>query len=270
MRKRTKSLGVVLGILLLLPLALEAHKGHEGHEAMDGEPMSILTVAPGSAAETAGVQVGDRLAKLAGRDIITLGDLEQVMGQREPGDRVPLVVIRDGRPVELELVFGERDGGRTALGVSFQVMQAQAIGSAETAAAGDRLGKEQCLTWLDETYRAASTAERFGLDRTDRIAELRTCVAGDLDLMNLPIPFGWCDNVYKIHCSGLDLLTELGEEQIAFCEESLAESAGIDPGRERAWTTCGADRIFERYSRNGQTSDAAACREVFEACKSEQ
>lgn len=254
----TKPLAVVA--LLLLPTIASAH---EGHHAESQEPMSVQSVAPGGAAAAAGVKAGDRLTKLAGRDVTTLGDLEQIMGTHEPGETVQLIVERAGEPVEMSLTFGEREGGRTSLGISLSVMQAAAPG----ARIEEGLGREECLAWIDETYRAEPLAADLDLDLATEIAAARACTAGDLAVMASPLPYGWCDNVFKVHCSGLDLLIEIGEAQIARCERSLSESLGTDLRREKAWTTCATDRLFDRYSRNGQAGDEATCRAILDDCK---
>ena len=64
---------------------------------------------------------------------------------------------------------------------------------------------------------------------------------------------------FKVHCSGLDLLTEIGEAQVRQCEELLSGSLGLRPRQYKGWQTCAQHKVFDRYSFDGTTSDTAAC-----------
>lgn len=54
--------------------------------------IQVQSVAPGSAAEAAGLRAGDRIARIAGRDVGTLEDLRAVMAEHRPGDSVPMEI----------------------------------------------------------------------------------------------------------------------------------------------------------------------------------
>lgn len=128
----------------------------------------------------------------------------------------------------------------------------------------------ECLTWVDDTYRMAAMASDFGLDLSAEIAENRACMDHDTQLMAQPIPQTWCDNVFKVHCSGLDLLAEIGDAQVTRCEESLSASLGVDLSRNQTWAVCGEQKIFDRYSMLGEPSDNATCRRILiEECGAE-
>ncbi len=62
---------------------------------------------PGSAAEKAGLQRGDILIGLLGRDIGDINDFMFLLRQAKPGDKAKAVVLRDGKRLEFEIVFGE-------------------------------------------------------------------------------------------------------------------------------------------------------------------
>jgi hypothetical protein len=259
---RALSGSVSIAVGLSFGVAAPAHEGpHGGHDAEGVEPMTIQAVVPGGPADAAGVAAGDRLLELAGIEVATLGDLEQAIGRRRPGDTVPVVVLRGGDRVELSLTLGERPDGRASLGVSLAVMSGPAGGSVDQG-----LGRQECLAWVDQTYRAAESIERFGLDLRADLAAARACMERDVAMMAVPIPHGWCDNVFKVHCSGLDLLAAIGEAQIGWCEQRLGAELGVDLGADPAWTDCAADRLFEGYSVNGQTSDETGCRAALEEC----
>lgn len=86
--------------------------------------------------------------------------------------------------------------------------------------------------------------------------ELRACLAKDIQGMPSPMPRGWCDNAFKVHCSGLDVLTEIGEAQIERCGQLLG--APLDG--------CASQKVYDRYTRDGEASDEAACRAAQDAC----
>lgn len=76
--------------------------------AGDGRPGVLLSgVRPGSPAEVAGIQKGDRLVRLAGREIRDLNDFTFVLRGAKPGQKTIAVVERLGQRLELEVTFGE-------------------------------------------------------------------------------------------------------------------------------------------------------------------
>jgi Tol biopolymer transport system component len=75
--------------------------------AGDGRPGVLLAGARvGSPAEKAGIGRGDLLVELAGTEIRDIQDFMFVLRRATPGQRAPVVVIRDGRRVTLEVEFG--------------------------------------------------------------------------------------------------------------------------------------------------------------------
>lgn len=140
---------------------------------------------------------------------------------------------------------------------------AQAGHSPAAASEEPTMKGEDCLGWVDATYRLDATSERFGVDLTERLRELRPCIARDIARMPATLPVGWCDNVFKVHCSGIDLLTEFGEAMIEVCEQEIRASLGLTPGRYEAWRGCAADRIFDDYSTGGIAGDEKSCRATF-------
>jgi S1-C subfamily serine protease len=65
-------------------------------------------VRPDSPAEKAGVRAGDVIVRFAGVSVRTLDDFTFVLRGRRPGDRVEVVVVRDGREHALEAVLEGR------------------------------------------------------------------------------------------------------------------------------------------------------------------
>ena len=70
--------------------------------------VKIGGVRPGSPAEKAGVQAGDVLVRFAGVTLRTLDDLTFALRGRRPGDRVDVIVLRDGRERALAATLEER------------------------------------------------------------------------------------------------------------------------------------------------------------------
>jgi hypothetical protein len=65
-------------------------------------------VRPGSPAEKAGVQSGDVLVRFAGVDVKSLQDFTFALRGKRPGDRVEVVIVRDGQERRLEALLEER------------------------------------------------------------------------------------------------------------------------------------------------------------------
>ena len=68
-----------------------------------GEPRTppvVASVAQGSAAEAAGLREGDRIVRIAGREIARFEDISDVVMIR-PGEPLRVEFVRDGRPLEV-------------------------------------------------------------------------------------------------------------------------------------------------------------------------
>lgn len=77
----------------------------------------VERVEPGSAAATAGIEVGDRVVSLAGVKATDWADVQEAIWTR-PGERVVVVVERAGTTLDLEAVLGTRQDGGGILGVA--------------------------------------------------------------------------------------------------------------------------------------------------------
>lgn len=75
------------------------------------EPHSLLVcrVVPGTAADAAGVQVGDRIDQVSGRTFRDGNEFQRLVS--EAGETLELVVERDGRQRAVSLAIGRRPGG---------------------------------------------------------------------------------------------------------------------------------------------------------------
>jgi membrane-associated protease RseP (regulator of RpoE activity) len=73
----------------------------------------VGSVTEGSGADRAGLEAGDKLLTIAGEDVNTFEDVGPIIKDRA-GDRVPVIVERDGRTVELDARIGRREDDRSA------------------------------------------------------------------------------------------------------------------------------------------------------------
>jgi len=73
----------------------------------DGRPGVLLAgVRPGGPADKAGMKRGDLLIELSGHPVRTIYDFMYVLRGAKPGQSATVVVERDGKRVELPLVYG--------------------------------------------------------------------------------------------------------------------------------------------------------------------
>ena len=136
----------------------------EAFSVAQGAGALLRAVRPGSAAARAGLAVGDILLELGGRPIRQEGDLRAQAAVTLLGDEVPFKALRDGRPVEGTLVFGEADRLRLA-GAEL----ARGLAGAELQSTGEDEQPEG-VTLL--TVTPGSPAWRLGLRAGDRIVAL--------------------------------------------------------------------------------------------------
>ncbi len=73
-----------------------------------GPGLLIEDVVPGSPAATAGLQAGDVMVNLAGTSIANLQGYSDLLKTLSPGDKVPVVVERDGETIEVEITLTAR------------------------------------------------------------------------------------------------------------------------------------------------------------------
>ena len=218
----------------------------------------VDSVIAGSAAEAAGIESGDRLLRLAGREIVTQEDLTEIIESHAPGDEVVLTVLREEEPVDLSLTFGERPDGGVSIGVRLAI---------ETAGGGPGPGTAWCLDWIERTYRVDGLSEQLlpALEQ-DREA-MKACVTRDTGGLSLERAELFCENIFKVHCNGVSLLAEIGEAMIGECERQLEKSFGVVPTQHKAWTSCARDNLLDRYATGGGRIDRGSCRsELLDEC----
>ncbi|MCP3978651.1 MAG: PQQ-binding-like beta-propeller repeat protein [bacterium] len=230
------------------------------------ENLTVVGAIPGSAAEAAGVETDDRILRLAGEPIAGIEELRAVLSAHRPGDTVPLEIERDGEPVTLQLKLGARPDGGASLGLRMGIgVYAGAADGDHTHDGEQDLRETECLAWIEKTYAVDDWIERLDLELEETYATVQGCVGNDARRMSVASIRANCDNVFKVHCSGIGLLTEIGEAMVERCESVLRESFDSSPENMKRWRTCGQHRVFDRYSLKGEWNEAA-CGEALRSC----
>ena len=70
--------------------------------------VKLSGVTPGSPADKAGVHAGDIIVGMGQLEVADLQGLTDALREHKPGDTVPLRLIRDGKPLTLEVTLGTR------------------------------------------------------------------------------------------------------------------------------------------------------------------
>jgi serine protease Do len=76
----------------------------------DASGAIVAQVTPNSPASRAGVRTGDVIRELNGKKIENGGALQVAVSQETPGTKIALDVLRDGKPVTLNITVGEFNG----------------------------------------------------------------------------------------------------------------------------------------------------------------
>ena len=69
--------------------------------------LSVYSIAQGSGAELAGIEIGDLIVKADGNVINTSQKLNEIRDTKKPGEKITLTVIRNGELKDIEVVLGE-------------------------------------------------------------------------------------------------------------------------------------------------------------------
>ena len=74
----------------------------------------VNAVTPGSAAEKAGVKLGDVILSFNGVDVVTSNDLPPMVGLTKPGSKAELGIFRDGKTMTLPVTVGAQPADANA------------------------------------------------------------------------------------------------------------------------------------------------------------
>ncbi|GAA3922161.1 DegQ family serine endoprotease [Luteimonas lutimaris] len=141
----------------------------------------VNDVTPGSAGEKAGLRVGDVIRSIDGNDIRQWSELPPIVGNKTPGTKVELGVLRDGKTRSIPVTLGELDPGLLP-GASRQSAPGGARGPADASA--NPLGLVgQELDADDRRQAGLESGEGVGIARIDGAAAREAGLApGDIVL----------------------------------------------------------------------------------------
>ena len=130
--------------------------------------------APESPAEQSGLQRHDVIVEVAGTAVDRVGQLQRLVALHEPGDTVPLSVVRYGRPLSLRVRLVEAEGAgrparrpaaRAAVGLGLELEEL-------TPALAGQLGFDTAGGVLVSSVAPASPAARKNINRDHRLVAI--------------------------------------------------------------------------------------------------
>lgn len=80
----------------------------------DGRGVIVSEVSPDSPAATAGLRHGDVIVGFNGRPVGTKDEMRLAIAQSAPGATITLRVVREGKPLDIEVILGRLDEGTDA------------------------------------------------------------------------------------------------------------------------------------------------------------
>jgi hypothetical protein len=93
------------------PIGSGAYLGTIPDYGAEEKGVKLSGVREGSPAEKGGLKGGDIIVGYAGKPIATIYDYTDSLGRSKPGDKVEVIVKRDGKDVTLSVTLGTRPGG---------------------------------------------------------------------------------------------------------------------------------------------------------------
>jgi serine protease Do len=113
---------VTIGVVSVLPRRIPPKSGILGVTLEDSDQgPEVVQVVPNSGADEAGIEVGDVVAEFDGEPVTNRRGLIDRIRQRPAGEKVPLVVVRQGERLEVEAELGRGRRFRGPMGSDFQL-----------------------------------------------------------------------------------------------------------------------------------------------------
>ncbi len=147
----------------------------------------VNRIEPGSAAERAGIEVGDVILRFNDMTVDVFSDLPPLVGMVRPGAEVPVVISRWGERQTLTVTLDQRDEDPRPVpaGRSSEVPPSNALGLSVTALDAEtrrRLGDPQGGVLINNVE--SDTAFRAGVRRGQVILMVNNQQVGDIDDFN--------------------------------------------------------------------------------------
>lgn len=173
-------------------------------------PAEVSAVQPGSAAEAAGIQAGDRITRIDGRDIARFEDIQQIV-RLNPGSRIEVVVERDKRELALIAVpkvsdFTDNFGNVHRVGL---------------------LGVTHHLAPVIGQIGSGTAAERAGLMPGDRVLSVDGQVIERFDQLSTAVASRPAERLaLEIERQGKRLVVDVVPEAVAVAGKERTQSVG--------------------------------------------
>jgi putative serine protease PepD len=91
-----------------------AYLGVQSQTPTTGSGAEVASTVPGGPAATSGLLVGDVIKSIGGQRILDPTQLSTIVSNKQPGDRVSVVVERGGASRTVEVTLGTRPGGTSS------------------------------------------------------------------------------------------------------------------------------------------------------------
>lgn len=125
-------------------LGIEVRSGRAPSEAL------VTEVEPGSPAEAAGLNVGDRIVGCDNAELQDVRDLQSIVRAAKPGDPLRLTVLRDSKSMQMEIILGQRP---TRQAMSAPKRRLPAVDYTSSVYVGDRMPSSRANRLLEERIR---------------------------------------------------------------------------------------------------------------------
>jgi len=140
----------------------------------------IVRVVEGTAAADAGLEDGDVIQQVDGRTIRGPAGLSKVLGELEPGDRVSIVIQRDGRRQTVDAELGSHADLEGWAGMPH--IEHMGEWTEELAEQMEQLGEQMREQFGGHAFAFRSPRPRLGVQLIDATPELREHLGADREL----------------------------------------------------------------------------------------
>ncbi len=135
----------------------------------------VNQVDPDSPGGKAGLRTGDVITQLDGKTVTDAGELQMVVGQKQPGDTIHLEVIRDSKPMSVAVTLGSFTGDKgteTASGQHGKARWGVSLGDLNQDERNELQAGNSVHGAIVEDVQPGSPADNAGLQRGDVIMEV--------------------------------------------------------------------------------------------------